>query len=162
MPPPGVTIRPAVTADLAPLAAVMARAFADDPVFAWMLPGRHDRSRRLQVLFSTTLRREARGVALVEVALAAHPRAPHWYLHYVGVDPELQRRGVGGELAASQLRRCDAEGSSAYLESSNPANLPLYRRLGFEPAGSLVLPAGAPAVATMWRRPADRAPGSRS
>ncbi len=40
-----------------------------------------------------------------------------------------------------------------YLESSNPANLYRYMRLGFEPIGEIEVPDGRPAVTTMWRPP---------
>ena len=39
----------------------------------------------------------------------------------------------------------------AYLESSNPANLKRYMRLGFEPIGEIFVPDGLPAITTMWR-----------
>lgn len=42
----------------------------------------------------------------------------------------------------------------AYLEPSNPANVPLYARYGFEVLGSFSLPGGGPGVVTMWRQPA--------
>jgi ribosomal protein S18 acetylase RimI-like enzyme len=40
----------------------------------------------------------------------------------------------------------------AYLESSNPRNMSLYRRHGFEQVGELPLPDG-PALYPMWRTP---------
>ena len=39
----------------------------------------------------------------------------------------------------------------AYLEASNPANVPLYQRHGFELAGAFDLPDFGPTVHTMWR-----------
>jgi hypothetical protein len=39
----------------------------------------------------------------------------------------------------------------AYLESTNPANLPRYERLGFVRVGAFTLPGGGPTVDTMWR-----------
>jgi ribosomal protein S18 acetylase RimI-like enzyme len=66
-----------------------------------------------------------------------HLRDPHYYLFAIGTDPEYQGRGVGAALLAPMLARCDAEKLPAYLESSNPANLPFYRRHGFEPTGEL-------------------------
>jgi ribosomal protein S18 acetylase RimI-like enzyme len=61
-----------------------------------------------------------------------HLREPHYYLFAIGTDPAHQGRGVGTALLAPMLERCDAEKMPAYLESSNPANLPFYRRHGFE------------------------------
>jgi hypothetical protein len=35
------------------------------------------------------------------------------------------------------LRRCDDERLPAYLESTNPRNMPLYKRHGFEVIGAI-------------------------
>jgi len=93
------------------------------------------------------------------VAVRAHPREePHWYLAIIGVDPARQGSGVGAALLRSRLRRCDQDGLPAYLESSNPKNVPLYQHFGFAVTGTLGLPAAAPAVTTMWR-PGDLTDG---
>lgn len=85
-------------------------------------------------------------------ALSAYPRdEPHWYLAFIGVDPARQGSGVGAALLRSRLRRCDEEGLPAYLESSNPANVPLYEHFGFQVTGTLELPEEAPVLDTMWR-----------
>jgi GNAT superfamily N-acetyltransferase len=83
-----------------------------------------------------------------------HPTsAPHWYLHYIGVEPRQQGRGLGAALLAPVLERCDREGLPAYLESSNDENLPFYERHGFEVLDSFPLPLGGPPIREMWRRP---------
>ena len=51
----------------------------------------------------------------------------------------------------SRLERCDQDGIAAYLESSNPQNVPLYEHFGLQVTGTLDLPNGVPAVTTMWR-----------
>ena len=61
-----------------------------------------------------------------------HPADPHWYLPLIGVDPSRQGQGVGSALMTHALRRVDAEHMPAYLESSNPRNITLYQRHGFE------------------------------
>ncbi len=61
-----------------------------------------------------------------------HPAEPHWYLPLIGVDPAQQGQGHGSALLRHMLSRCDREHAPAYLESSNPANIPLYQRHGFE------------------------------
>ena len=43
----------------------------------------------------------------------------------------------------------------AYLEASNPANVALYARYGFDVFASFTLPQGGPEVITMWRDAAD-------
>ena len=91
---------------------------------------------------------------------AAHPREePHYYLSLLGTDPAQRGRGLGLALLADNLARVDAEGAPAYLEASNPANVPLYERHRFEVIGHFDLPDGGPRVHTMWRaaRPSARA-----
>lgn len=83
----------------------------------------------------------------------AHPDArAHWYLGFLGTAPEHQGRGLGTRLLAHGLRRCDLEGTPAYLEASRPENVPFYERFGFTVHHELVLPGGPP-VWGMWRDP---------
>lgn len=81
-----------------------------------------------------------------------HPEEPHWYLAVIGVDSAQQGRGLGAQLMDGGLARCDEEGLIAYLESSNPANISLYQRHGFEVVGEIR--AGDAPVVTPMLRPA--------
>jgi len=84
-----------------------------------------------------------------------HPRKPrHWYLHYLGVEPRRQGRGLGGALLAPMLELCDREGTPAYLESSTERNRLLYERNGFTLTGTFEMPAKGPTIREMWRNPA--------
>jgi len=95
--------------------------------------------------------RVLKGVELFE---QAHPRAvPHFYLTLLGTSPEHRGHAYGLRLLAENLRRVDEAGMPSYLEASNPANVPLYMRYGFEVLGSFALPEGGPEVFTMWRNP---------
>ncbi|MCA1589088.1 MAG: GNAT family N-acetyltransferase, partial [Acidobacteria bacterium] len=66
-----------------------------------------------------------------------HPKESHWYLPMIGVDPSHQGNGVGSALIAEALKRVDDDKSIAYLESSNPRNISLYKRHGFEVIGEI-------------------------
>jgi len=66
---------------------------------------------------------------------AGHPPEPHWYLAWLGVDPAMQGRGLGNELLASCLSVVDADHAPAYLDNTNPANVPFYERHGFRVIG---------------------------
>ena len=81
-----------------------------------------------------------------------HPAEPHWYLPLIGCDPMAQGRGNGGVLLRHALERVDRDGLPAYLESSNPANVPLYQRHGFEVTGTIQVE-GGPAMFPMMRAP---------
>jgi ribosomal protein S18 acetylase RimI-like enzyme len=82
-----------------------------------------------------------------------HPEEPHWYLGIIGSDPFVRGVGFGLALMRSRLDRCDAEYCPAYLESSNPDNVPYYQRFGFEVTGEITLPNGGPRLWPMWRSP---------
>lgn len=85
-----------------------------------------------------------------------HPRGPaHWYLHYLGVEPRRQGRGLGGALMAPVLERCDGEGVPAYLESSTERNRVLYERNGFDLTGTFAMPMSGPPIREMWRNPKE-------
>lgn len=84
--------------------------------------------------------------------LAAHrPTERHFSLDAVGIVPERRRRGEASALLAPALAMCDADGVGAYLENSDAANAPFYRRQGFVETGALPMPEGAPPVVSMWR-----------
>jgi GNAT superfamily N-acetyltransferase len=81
-----------------------------------------------------------------------HPEEPHWYLPIIGVEPHAQGKGLGAELMRHAVSRCDRDGALAYLESSNPRNISLYQRHGFEVMGEIRV-GKAPLVTPMLRRP---------
>jgi ribosomal protein S18 acetylase RimI-like enzyme len=83
---------------------------------------------------------------------ASHPRDPHWYLPLIGVNGPFQGRGYGSALLRHALAICDSQGMAAYLESSNPKNVPLYRRHGFELTGTIQA-GSSPEIYPMLRRP---------
>ena len=81
-----------------------------------------------------------------------HPDEPHWYLPLIGVEPNARGKGLGEALMRHAVVRCDEEGALAYLESSNPRNISLYERHGFEVMGEIQVGLG-PLVTPMLRRP---------
>jgi ribosomal protein S18 acetylase RimI-like enzyme len=181
------------------LASTLTAAFADDPVFAWLLPpSSASRERRLLALFaglvnsylpkgSSYLAAEGEAVALwappgkwqtpmgdlftqigpflgalrwralhslrtLFAVEGAHPKQPpHLYLGFLGTLPARQGQGLGAQLLRTVLEDPDHAGVPAYLESSNPRNLTLYRRHGFEVVEQLSPPWGCPPIYRMWR-----------
>jgi ribosomal protein S18 acetylase RimI-like enzyme len=89
---------------------------------------------------------------LGELMAAAHPHEPHWYLNVIATRPDARGGGLGAQALTPVLEVCDVEGMPAYLESSNPRNMTLYRRHGFEQTGEIPLPDG-PSLHPMWREP---------
>lgn len=104
------------------------------------------------ILQATGFSRLSRMSAMRAIMDEHHPKTPpHAYLWFLGVRPEAQGLGVGSRLLAHGLARVDAKGLPAYLESSNPANVPLYRRYGFEVVEVLKARPDAPEMWAMWR-----------
>ena len=84
----------------------------------------------------------------------AHPHdVPHFYLFVLGTAPDARGRGIGGALLRHVLATCDRDGLPAYLESSDPRNVPLYERHGFRVLSELEVVPGGPVVRPMWRDP---------
>jgi GNAT superfamily N-acetyltransferase len=97
--------------------------------------------KRLQVVFTVLERMDS-----------YHPREPHWYLPLIGVEPAKQGLGYGSALLGHALDHINRDGQIAYLESTNPANNPLYQRHGFEVIGRIQVQ-DSPPLYPMIRRP---------
>ena len=123
----------------------------------WLPPGVHPNGEALERLFRETAPPERLDdlLATFEKMEQSHPEEPHWYLPLIGVEPNAQGRGLGGELMQYAVARCDRDGALAYLESSNPRNISLYLRFGFEVIDEIRIGA-APLVTPMVRRPRGR------
>jgi GNAT superfamily N-acetyltransferase len=125
----------------------------------WGLPG------RWRVPMPRTLRPARRMAAVFGLRLSLaiwtqlrlerlHPTDPeHWYLHYLGVEPRRQGRGLGGALMAPVLRLCSQRRTGAYLEASTERNRVLYERNGFSVTDTFNMPARGPEIREMWREP---------
>ena len=196
-----VTVTKARSADRERLATTFADAFAEDPIFAWLLAGKPNTERRLERFFRALLRdelrqpdheiyvadhgsggaiwkgidrwktpissivrqmpgatlafgvRNRRPLQILGVMEKVHPREPHYYLETLGTRKAVQGKGLGSAVMSPMLERCDREGVPAYLESSNPRNIPFYARHGFEVRDPVPLPPGAPVLTPMWREP---------
>ena len=92
----------------------------------------------------------ARLALLDEAARRAHPEEEHWYLGTLAARPERQGTGCGTRILGASLRRVDEAGLPAYLESSNPRNVTLYLRHGFEVTGDIPIADGV-SMTAMWR-----------
>ena len=120
----------------------------------WLPPGVLPDSERLEALTVQHAPgdRQADMSRVFEEMGKFHPDEPCWYLPLIGVDPTSQGRGYGSALLRYALEQVDRQGSPAYLESSNPRNVPLYERHGFEVLGSIQA-GSSPTVVPMLRRP---------
>jgi ribosomal protein S18 acetylase RimI-like enzyme len=100
----------------------------------------------------TTPEKKKDGEGIFEQMDKFHPKDPHWYLPLIGADPAQQGKGYGAALMAFAMKRCDESHLPAYLESSNPSNVPFYERYGFKVMG--IIQQGSSPQLTPMLRPA--------
>jgi GNAT superfamily N-acetyltransferase len=98
----------------------------------------------------TTPQKKKDGEGIFEQMEKFHPKEPHWYLPLIGTDPLHQGKGYGADLMAHAIWRCDESGLPAYLESSNPVNVPFYERYGFKVMG-IIQQGSSPQLTPMLR-----------
>jgi GNAT superfamily N-acetyltransferase len=118
----------------------------------WLPPGVESDGDALGGLIARSVADDKQAVLgqVVEQMAQYHPHKPHWYLALVGADPSRQGHGLGSALIKEGLRKCDEQGLPAYLESSNPRNIPLYEWHGFEVVG-VIQPDDFPGLHPMLR-----------
>ncbi len=126
-------------------------------VAMWTPPGTFRVGPREQVRFLWQAVR-AWGAGRIPTRLSAfneierhHPQELHFYLFFVGVDPDRQGEGIGGQLMAHILDRCDEERLPAYLEATRRDLIPYYARFGYRECAPIPLPHGGPTLYPMWR-----------
>jgi GNAT superfamily N-acetyltransferase len=123
-------------------------------VALWLPPGVHPDGEALTevVLGTVSPSNRAHATGLFEQMAQYHPSGPHWYLPLIGVDPAHQGQGHGAALMTYALEHADRDRLPAYLESTNPRNISLYRRHGFEALGQIQVGTSPPLV-PMLRSP---------
>jgi len=123
----------------------------------WLPPGVSSDEDALVALFQNTVSKDIQDdlFAVFEQMGEFHPREPHWYLPLIGVDPTRQNKGYGAMLMQHALAVCDRERMPAYLESSNPRNITLYQRHGFEILGTIQA-GSSPPLFPMRRKPREK------
>jgi hypothetical protein len=127
-----------------------------EAVAAWVPPGEpdmtRDEERRYGVLLAELFGPRATELeALMGQFGENHPHEPpHYYLGWWATHRDHAGRGLGTVLLHDNLAQIDAEHMPAYLESTNPANLPRYEALGFARRTDFG-PPGGPVITTMWR-----------
>jgi GNAT superfamily N-acetyltransferase len=120
----------------------------------WLPPDVHPDENALIALLQQTVSGQIQKdfFPVLEQMGSYHPIEPHWYLPLMGVDPSQQGKGFGSALLQHTLMQFDRNNKIAYLESSNPRNIPLYKRHGFELLGTIQIGTSA-SIAPMLRRP---------
>ncbi|WP_193409749.1 GNAT family N-acetyltransferase [Bradyrhizobium sp. CCGE-LA001] len=118
----------------------------------WLPPGVQQDEEALNLIMALSLSPDVReDMTYLRRGMAEHrPPEPHWYLPLIAVDPKWIGQGLGTLLMKHALQRCDEQASAAYLESSNPKNIPFYQRHGFKVIGE-IQHGGSPPLTPMLR-----------
>jgi GNAT superfamily N-acetyltransferase len=111
----------------------------------WMPPGaesiRDEQTALFDAEYERIFRDYPRNFQLFTMFDEVHPSEPRYYLPFIAVDPEIQRKGVGVALLAPVLGKCDREGIVAYLEADDRSRQ-FHERNGFRVIGDISLPDG--------------------
>ncbi len=98
--------------------------------------------------------RAARGMMTIGPKLERlEPHEPFYGLSWVGVEPQLQGRGIGRALADYAVRRADESRASAWLITFGPETRALYERRGFVVEQEVRPLSDGPVGWTMLREP---------
>ncbi|MBW2733241.1 MAG: GNAT family N-acetyltransferase [Deltaproteobacteria bacterium] len=83
------------------------------------------------------LRKAARMGRFFSMVGKHDPSEPHLHLGPVGVDPQVQGRGVGTALTGPYIEDLERSAKAGFLETHGEDNVRFYRRFGFEIVGEV-------------------------
>ena len=89
----------------------------------------------LSLLFKFPIKTIQSMNAYEKFAAVIHSRIapfPHWYLHNIAVQKPFRRKGFAGKLIKPILTELEKREIPCYLETQNPANVPIYEHYGFK------------------------------
>lgn len=81
-----------------------------------------------------------------------HITNPHWYLAYIGIDPDFQGKGFANKLIRPMLGRFAVEAIPCYLETNTAKNVPLYEHYGFRLLEEFAVPQAGITFYAMLRK----------
>ena len=90
-----------------------------------------------------------RGIKLLDELSRNHPKEPHLYLNFIGVDPSYQRNRHCGSAMIQELKELAAQRPyllGVYLETGTEENVGYYSSRGYEVLGEI-----HPLGVRMWR-----------
>ncbi len=88
-----------------------------------------------------------------ELGAAKRPVGRHLYLGVLGTSPSHQGQGLASRVLQPVFDQADASRVECFLETSLPANVEFYQRLGFESVDHHLVAEGGPHAWAMVRQP---------
>jgi len=88
------------------------------------------------------------------------PRRAHLHIDPLGVDTDLQGRGIGSQLLRRFCQLADEASLPGYLETDTPENVRLYERFGFQVTGKATIMGSTDWF--MWRPAAGENPSMKT
>ena len=133
-------------------------------VALWLPPGVHGEDEPLKAVIAESIvgEKQTEVEAIFERTEHYRPIEPHWYLSLIGVEALHRNNGCGATLLQHRLRQCDRGHLPAYLWSSNPLNITLYERHGFEIADTIQEGSSPSIFPTLLKRGENSAPNRES
>lgn len=86
-----------------------------------------------------------------------HPQYRHWYLWFLGVEPDRQGQGLGSMLLRSLSDKAARDGAPCYLETDKQTSVRLYEKHGYKVENEEVLK-GLELKLWFMRRPERQVP----
>lgn len=120
----------------------------------WLPPGVGPDEEAMEALIGEAVPADVQEplVKVLESMESYHPDDEDcWYLAIIGVDAGFQGQGLGATLMKHVTSMLDERGALGYLESSNPMNISLYQRHGFEIMDQISI-GGSPVMTPMLRQ----------
>ena len=77
------------------------------------------------------LRRALRFARIDQEMRKRHPHYRHWYLWFLGAEPQRQGQGLGSKLLRSLSAKAEADGVACYLETDKATNVKIYEHHGY-------------------------------
>jgi ribosomal protein S18 acetylase RimI-like enzyme len=130
-----------------------------DGVAAWLPPGAHYDDEAIDAVVQPFLARHGgspdRATAFWAWVETHRPDRRHWYLDFLGVEPDRQLAGCGSLLLRHGLERADRRDDAVFLITGSAWAVPWYERHGFETSAVEPAPGGGPEVWFMVRPPVN-------
>ncbi len=100
----------------------------------WLAPGSEPNGEAIVEVLSESVSPEKHHdtFAVLEQMDQCHPKYPHWYLPWLGVNRTMQGWGLGCDLLEHCLAIVDDSHLPAFLETPNPRTVSFYERQGFQ------------------------------